>query len=55
VPIPGTKRRKYLEENAKASSLVLTPAELAKIAEVAPQNVAAGARYPELAMGSLNR
>jgi aryl-alcohol dehydrogenase-like predicted oxidoreductase len=53
VPIPGTKRRTYLEENAKASSLTLTPAELAKITELAPKDVAAGARYGD--MSSVNR
>ncbi len=53
VPIPGTKRRKYLEENVHASNIELTAAELAKIAEVAPKNVAAGDRYPD--MSSVNR
>lgn len=53
VPIPGTKRRSYLEENAKASSLALSATELAQIAEVAPKDVAVGARYPD--MSSVNR
>ena len=53
VPIPGTKRRKYLEENVSASSVELGASELAKIAEIAPKNVAAGDRYPD--MRSVNR
>jgi len=44
IPIPGTKRVKYLEENAAAASVHLTPADLARIAEIAPKGVAAGAR-----------
>ena len=55
VPIPGTKRRAYLEENVAATELELTPAELAKIDEIAPKGVAAGERYPAAAMPSLNR
>jgi aryl-alcohol dehydrogenase-like predicted oxidoreductase len=50
VPIPGTKRRDTLEENAAAASLVLTPAELARLDEVAPPGAAAGTRYPEAGM-----
>ncbi len=55
VPIPGTKRVAYLEENIAAASVALTPAELAKIDEIAPMGVAAGARYPGAAMSSVNR
>ncbi|HET6229852.1 MAG TPA: aldo/keto reductase [Longimicrobiaceae bacterium] len=55
VPIPGTKRRKYLEENAAAAGVELSPADLARIDEVAPRGVAAGTRYPEAAMGSVGR
>jgi aryl-alcohol dehydrogenase-like predicted oxidoreductase len=55
VPIPGTKRRTYLEENVGALSVTLTPAELARIDEVAPKGVAAGLRYPAAMMGSVNR
>jgi aryl-alcohol dehydrogenase-like predicted oxidoreductase len=50
VPIPGTRRRATLEENVAAASLVLTPAEMNRLDEVAPQGVTAGARYPEAAM-----
>lgn len=53
VPIPGTKRRKYLEENVAAAEITLTEAELNSINEVAPQNVAAGDRYAD--MSSVNR
>ncbi len=54
APIPGTKRRKYLEENAAAAGLQLTAADLRLIEEAAPKGVAAGQRYPEMAMGLLN-
>ena len=50
VPIPGTKRRKYLEENAAASSVVLSTADLAELDAMFPPGVAAGARYPESMM-----
>ena len=53
VPIPGTKRRAYLEENVTAVDITLTPAELDRIDEVAPKNIAAGTRYPD--MSSVNR
>lgn len=55
VPIPGTKKLHYLEENAGAASVQLTPAELKDIAEAAPQGAAAGPRYPESAMQHVNR
>jgi aryl-alcohol dehydrogenase-like predicted oxidoreductase len=55
VPIPGTKRRSYLEENVAAASLVLSPADLRRLDEVAPRGVAAGLRYPEAAMAFVNR
>jgi aryl-alcohol dehydrogenase-like predicted oxidoreductase len=48
VPIPGTKRRSYLEENAAASDLVLTPAELKALDEIAPKGATAGLRYPDM-------
>ncbi|MGW4063351.1 aldo/keto reductase [Amycolatopsis sp. NPDC004747] len=47
VPIPGTKRRKYLEENVAAASLELTADDLAAIAAAAPAEAIAGERYPE--------
>jgi aryl-alcohol dehydrogenase-like predicted oxidoreductase len=55
VPIPGTKRRAYLEENVKAIDITLTPDELQRIDAVAPKGVAAGERYPEQHMQALNR
>jgi aryl-alcohol dehydrogenase-like predicted oxidoreductase len=54
-PIPGTKRIKYLEENIGAVNVKLTIAELEEIENIAPKDVAAGMRYPENFMGSVNR
>ena len=54
VPIPGTKRTKYLEENLGALDVALTQADLAQIEEVAPKGVAAGMRYPEAMMSLVN-
>jgi aryl-alcohol dehydrogenase-like predicted oxidoreductase len=55
IPIPGTKRRKYLEENAVALEMQLSPEDLRRINEVAPRGVAAGMRYPEQAMNAVGR
>ncbi len=55
VPIPGTKRRKYLEENLAAADIQLTPADLARIDEIAPRGAAAGTRYPEAMMQFVNQ
>jgi aryl-alcohol dehydrogenase-like predicted oxidoreductase len=55
VPIPGTKRRRYLEENVGALDVVLTPVELAGIDAVLPPGSAVGTRYPEAMMQALNR
>jgi aryl-alcohol dehydrogenase-like predicted oxidoreductase len=55
VPIPGTKRRKYLQENVGALDVALTNKDLARIDEVAPQDAIAGARYPDWAMAAVNR
>ncbi len=55
IPIPGTKRRKYLEENAGAMKVILTPDDLARINEIAPVGAAAGTRYPESMMGMVGR
>ena len=54
VPIPGTKRRSRLEENAGAAGLVLTAADLAEIEAAFPVDQVAGPRYSELMMGALN-
>ncbi len=50
VPIPGTKRRTYLEQNAGATSVSLSESDLAQIEAIAPKDVAAGSRYPEAMM-----
>src|SRR5918993_176691 len=55
VPIPGTKRRKYLEENVAALEVGITPEDLRRIDEVAPKGAAAGTRYPEAGMAAVNR
>ncbi|MFI5087074.1 MAG: aldo/keto reductase [Terriglobales bacterium] len=54
VPIPGTKRIKYLEENAQAVNVSLTPQDLARINELLPRGAAAGERYPEMGMKRVN-
>lgn len=54
-PIPGTKRVKYVEENAGSLNVKLTAKELEEIDSIAPKNVAAGLRYPQQMMGSVNR
>ena len=54
VPIPGTKRIKYLEENAQAASVSLTPQDLARINALLPRGAASGERYPEMAMKRVN-
>jgi aryl-alcohol dehydrogenase-like predicted oxidoreductase len=53
VAIPGTKRRKYLEENAGAEQVNLTPEDLQRIDALAPKGVAAGLRYPAAMMGAI--
>ena len=55
VPIPGTKRREYLEENAAAVNVTLTDEDLSRIEEVMPKGVAAGERYGEAGMSTVNR
>jgi aryl-alcohol dehydrogenase-like predicted oxidoreductase len=55
IPIPGTKRRKYLEENAGALDVELTAEDLLRIDEVAPHGAASGERYPEQMMTLVNR
>jgi aryl-alcohol dehydrogenase-like predicted oxidoreductase len=54
VPIPGTKRRKYLDENAAAAEVELTQDDLSRIAAAAPVGSAAGARYTEEGMKGVN-
>jgi len=55
VPIPGTKRLRYLEENLATLGVRLTPAVLAKLDQAAPRGATAGARYPEASMRMINR
>jgi aryl-alcohol dehydrogenase-like predicted oxidoreductase len=54
-PIPGTKRIKYLDENADALNVSFTKPELEELNTVFPKNAAAGLRYPEQMMASVNR
>ena len=54
VPIPGTKRRAFLEENARAVDIELTESDLRRIEEVSPKGAAAGSRYSEAAMRTVN-
>ena len=55
VPIPGTTSGNRLKENIAAADIVLEPADLSRIAAVAPNGVAAGARYDEVGMRFVNR
>jgi aryl-alcohol dehydrogenase-like predicted oxidoreductase len=55
VPIPGTKRRKYLEENIAAGTVTISESEMAKIADALPKESAVGGRYPESIMAFINR
>ena len=55
VPIPGTKHRRYLEENAKAVDLKLDSRDLARLEAAFPLRAAAGERYPETGMRAVNR
>src|ERR1700752_1953992 len=55
VPIPGTKRRKYLEENAAAVEIRLSQEDLARLDEVFPKDAAAGQRYPQHMMALVGR
>ncbi|MFL6878113.1 aldo/keto reductase [Pseudomonas marginalis] len=55
IPIPGTKQRKYLEENVAALDITLSPAELTALTSVFPAGAAAGPRYPETSMGLVHQ
>jgi aryl-alcohol dehydrogenase-like predicted oxidoreductase len=55
APIPGTKRRKYLEENAAAADIQLTPAEVAELEAAVPQHEIVGERYAEGSMKTVDR
>ena len=53
-PIPGTKRVPFLEENVRATEVKLTPEDLKEIEDVFPKNAAAGLRYTEAGMKTVN-
>jgi len=55
VPIPGTKRRKYLEENAAAAGIALTPPEVAELEAAVPPGEVAGDRYPPAGLKTIDR
>lgn len=55
IPIPGSKRRERLEENAAAADIQLTAEELSEIDALLPPGIAAGTRYPEAGMRAVNR
>ncbi|NVN93013.1 MAG: aldo/keto reductase [Desulfuromonadales bacterium] len=55
VPIPGTKRRKYLEENVAAAQVEISADELAEIAQALPRGAASGERYPAASITTINR
>jgi aryl-alcohol dehydrogenase-like predicted oxidoreductase len=55
VPIPGTTTRKHLEENVAAAEIRLDGRDLARLDEAAPRDAAAGLRYPEARMETVNR
>jgi aryl-alcohol dehydrogenase-like predicted oxidoreductase len=54
IPIPGTKRCSYLEQNAAAADITLTVKELRRIEEVAPRGIASGLRYAQEMMRLVN-
>jgi aryl-alcohol dehydrogenase-like predicted oxidoreductase len=54
VPIPGTKRRKYLEENIKAVDIALSQEEMQQIDAIAPKDIASGGRYADAQMAHIN-
>jgi aryl-alcohol dehydrogenase-like predicted oxidoreductase len=55
VPIPGTKRRKYLEENSAAADIKLSAAEVAELEAAVPHSDIAGDRYSAGAMNAIDR
>jgi len=55
VPIPGTKKRSRLEENAGAIEVELSPQDLAQIEDIMPQNVAEGERYSSPSMTTIDK
>ena len=54
IPIPGTKRVSYLEENVAAAEVTLTPEDLAELDRILPRGATSGDRYSEMAMKVVN-
>jgi aryl-alcohol dehydrogenase-like predicted oxidoreductase len=54
LPIPGTKRRKYLEQNIAATTIVLTQADLSQLEGIVPLGTDTGAPYDEFSMGLID-
>jgi aryl-alcohol dehydrogenase-like predicted oxidoreductase len=54
VPIPGTKRRRWLAENIAAGDVVLTADEVVQVSALVPRDAVAGERYPSFSMGTVN-
>lgn len=55
VPIPGTKRRKYLEQNMEAASITLTPQELEQLEAIVPLGTSTGERYDAANMAAIDQ
>ena len=55
VTIPGTKRRSYLEQNAAAADIVLTPEDLIELSKAVPRDAIAGERYPAAFMAHVGQ
>jgi len=54
IPIPGTKRRKYVEQNIEASKIVLSESDLQKLESIVPLGTDTGKPYDEFSMGLLD-
>ncbi len=55
VPIPGTTRRQHVQDNVGALAVKITPEEIEHLEAIAPKGAAAGERYPEAGMATVNR
>ena len=55
VPIPGTKKQTYLEQNIRAAELSLSASDITRLNDAAPLGAAAGARYSAAGMNTVNR
>ena len=54
LPIPGTKKRKYLDENVAATAIELTEADMQEITMRLPEDIVHGERYPDIMMKTVN-